>query len=158
MKNWVLSIGITIIVISILTIILPSNKLGKLTKGIFSLIIILVIIQPIISFSNNNYQIGDIEYSEIIIQNDFIDYVNFTKIENLKQKCNQILKNYEIEGATVDILYENTNYTLIIEKCVINLSNAVINSNEEHIYIIKETKNLISELLLIDESKVIYEQ
>ena len=158
MKNWVLSIGIIIIVISILTIILPSNKLGKLTKGIFSLIIILVIIQPIISFSNNNYQIGDIEYSEIIIQNDFIDYVNFTKIENLKQKCNQILKNYEIEGATVDILYENTNYTLIIEKCVINLSNAVINSNEEHIYIIKETKNLISELLLIDESKVIYEQ
>lgn len=158
MKNWIISIGIIIVILSILTIIFPSNKLGKFSKGIFSLIAILVIIKPIVNFSNNNYNIGYIDSSEIVIQNEFIDYINFCKISNLKSKCEMILNNYQISNVNIDIIYENLENNLIIKKCVINLSNAVINSDKEHIHIIEESRKTISKLLSIDESKVIYEE
>lgn len=156
MKTWILSIGAIIILTSILTLILPEGKLGKNIKGIFSLIVVLIIVQPLIELKNGEIDFNEIyTEKEILLQEDYIFYVNEQKITNYQNQCQFFLLDLGIKDAKTSIDYIVDEFGQVeIVLVNVDLENSVINSKDEHIDITKEISSGISKILNIEENKV----
>lgn len=157
MKEWIISIASVVIFTSIISLIIPEGKMGEFIKGIFSLLIILIIIKPIFSLTTTNLDFSNIfNGAEIVLQNDYLDYISNKKTQKLTKECKEIIEKIGVKNADININYyvaENGNTTIKIVE--INLKNAVLILNKEHIDIIDEIKNLISSYLLISSDMVI---
>lgn len=147
MKEWIYSIIAIVLLTTIITIIVPEGKLGKMIKGIFALSVMLVIISPIISLSSFNSQ-GFITNSQIYtnVQETFLTYINDNKTELIQKELINSFENLGIEDALIDLDYEySNNYVYSIKNAKIYLNNAVINSEKEHILVIEEMINTVIE-------------
>jgi len=156
MKNWILSIGAVIILTSILTLILPNSKLGKNIKSIFSLMIVLIILQPIVKLKDGRMNFDKINTEQaIILQDDFIHYIAEQKITNYEHKCQNFLIEKGINNAKTSIDYiVNTNGQVEIILVNVDLTNSVINSDLEHIDITEVICYEFSKILNVDKNKV----
>ena len=157
MKEWIVSIGAVIILTSIIYLILPNGKLNKFIKTIFAFIIILTIIKPI--YASANLENKDKQNNSEININDqtaYLNYISYKKKEDLCHNCIIFAKEIGIENVEFDIIfYTNNNGSFVIEKLLVNLENAVINSNKEHIILMKELEKNLSEYLQIDKQNVV---
>ncbi len=159
MKQWIFSIGATVLLVSIVSIILPNGKTGKFIKSIFSVLILLVTIRPLVSISKNNLNDG-INFSnvDIEIQYDYINYIFEERKNTYEENCCKILEDIGVKNAKIDINYDSSSITFDVLFVNINLKDAVINSDMEHILVIEEIKEKTALYLTIDKSKlVIYE-
>ena len=150
MKSWVLSVGAAIIITTIITIILPEGKLGKTIKFVFSIMVMLIMIKPIVYIKNKDFNIDtSLVYNEINYQNDYLSYISKTKAAKFEQNCNKILENNGINNADVLIEYsEDGQGGLIIECVKINLFNV----NDDNTQILTKTViNEIKNFLNVDE-------
>ena len=157
MKDWVVSIVFTVLITSIIGLIVPEGRLGKLIKGVFSFVILLVVIQPIFSISTENpdyvFPAVDIENG---IQEDYIFFVNSKKVENMEKQCVQLIKENGYD-SNVLIEYELDNSNHISIKFVkIKLLNQVIKPDKEHIVVIEELTKSICSYLNIETNQVIF--
>lgn len=147
MKEWIYSILAIILLTTIISIIVPDGKLGKMIKGIFALIVMLVIISPIMSFSSfntdsliNNTQIDG------SIQDSFLNFINENKTQNLENEILESFNKIGVKNALIDLDYEySSEYVYSIKNAKIYLNNAVINSEKEHILVIEEMINTVIE-------------
>lgn len=157
MKNWVLSVITTVFIISLIALILPSGKLSKHVKNTLSFIVVLVIVSPIINLKNIEVDFEKLfEYDNVVIQQEYIEYVNQEKIKILTDDCQKLIQNDGVEGARIVLNHIlNENNVVIIQNITIYLENAVINSEKEHIVIIEKLKKTLSEYLKINEDMVI---
>lgn len=160
MKEWIYSIIAIILLTTIITIIVPDGKLGKMIKGIFSLIVMLVIISPILSFSSLNNEDFFSNYSvENNIQDTFLNFINDNKTQSIQ---NDIIISFEeigVKNAIVDLDYDySDDYVFSIKNAKIYLNNTVIKSNKEHILVIEELINIVkSKTNLLRKDIYIYE-
>lgn len=155
MKEYVLSIIVSILLVSIASIILPDGKMAKFTKSIFSIIIIIIIITPAINLLKNESFNGfefesDFAFSE---DEDYLDYVYYKRVENLSATTESLLKsdNYETD---VEIIYDISNYQIVIKKINVNFNFDGISEDDKHI-IISVIKQTVSEYLNVDKEIVI---
>ena len=159
MKEWILSVCAVTILTVIVGMILPQGKMGKFIKSIFSLIIMLVILKPILSFDLDDlhFDMG-VGNTEVVYQKNYLDYVNQKKIDSVESDCADVLYNIGVSGANILLDFStDENYEIMITKVNINLENAVIISGNKHIDIIEEIKNALSEYLSVNkEIMVIY--
>lgn len=157
MKEWVISVTVTVFSTSVISLILPSGKLSKYIKSIFSLIMVFVILQPVFKLRDVKFDFEAVfNESEFVYQSDYLDYVNNKKIENYKENCVILLKDIGVENFETDIIFSvNETSEIIVEKVVINLQNSVINSDKDHIDIIVDVKNVISEYFKISVCNVV---
>lgn len=156
MKEWIFSIATIIILITVISILLPEGKCGKFIKAILSLIVILVIIKPIFNIDINQEVLDVFSYdSSMVLQDNYLNYVSSKKISFFKAEIANILKNYKIDNAKIDIDTSVENNQLKIEKIHINLQELVINSSIENIHIIKDIKSRVAKLLNVKENDVV---
>ena len=155
MNQWVFSVIVCVLLTSIISIITPEGRLGQITKGIFSIIVMLVIIKPVINLTGDT-EVPNGQFNvDSEISYDFIDYSNELKSSKLSKDCEQLLKIYGVDKANVKIEYSvDEKYTFLITKCSINLTKAVISLDKEHIVVNEEIKTLISSKLNIEKNKV----
>ncbi len=156
MSTWVINVGTVIVITTVAGFLVPDGKLGKYVKGIFSLLVLLVMIKPIFSINIDEIEFSDLfSGKEISYQEDYLDYIYSKNNANCQEKVNNLLKNISVENADVKIYHLITNdYEFQISKVTINLKNAVINSDKEHIDIIDEIKKSVSNSLSIDYNSV----
>ncbi len=160
MLDWILSCGATVILTSIIMIILPSGKLSAIIKSIFSLVVLLVVISPITKISKGDFSIDNVfTGGEIYVQEEFLHFIAESKIKIYEENCNKILGNFGIENAQLDFEFLITeNYSVEVQKLKVDLKKSVINSDKEHIDIIKDVKEALAEYLNVDVGRVeIYE-
>lgn len=157
MKSWVLSIISTVFVVSLIILILPNGKLSKYIKSTLSLVVVLVIVSPLFKLNNIEINFENIfANSNVIIQQEYIDYVNQEKIKTLIDKCQILISEIGVEGAKTSMdYYVDEQNTIIILDFTVYLKNAVINSENEHIVIIDKLKNTLSEFLKINKEQVV---
>lgn len=161
MNTWLISITVSVIITTILTILLPNGKLKVLIKGAFSLIITLVMLQPLLNLKNSEFKIdGFAIEANVTLQYDYLGYVAEEKIKFLEVESVKILEDVGIRDASIQIKYYMTeNGEVVIDKAKIFLYDSVIISNIEHIDIIEEIKQRISNYLSVDQdSVIIYER
>lgn len=160
MQEWVLSIGAVVILTAVAGFIIPEGKLGKYVKSIFSVIILLVITKPFLSFDANNFDsIFDTIHKDMVLQQDFIEYVFSEKTDALEGTTVKLIEESGVFNADVKIIHFITeNYVYRIKKVEINLKNAVIKTDKEHIDIIEEIEKKVSEYLSLEKSQINIEQ
>jgi stage III sporulation protein AF len=160
MKSVILSVGCLVLLLSIISMILPNGKASIYVKSIFSVFILLAILKPIIETKEAGLNFDySTEKNEVFLQEDYLSYVFEKRKDNIQENCSKILKNNGITGANITIIYEIKNMTFNVTKIEINLENAVINSDKEHIFVIEESKKNIAEYLYIRDAQIyIYEK
>ena len=157
MNKWILSIAVMIVILSISSLLLPDGKTGKYIKSFFSLILILVILQPVAEFKK--IDIGNINLSgqnDIVIQNDYIEYINNEKNNSQKKQIKNILSQKGINSSEVNIKCKtDQNHQITYEKVIINIDNKVIKDENQHIDINVDIVKATADYLKISENRVI---
>lgn len=160
MKKWILSLGIVVIIVAIISLILPEGKLGKYIKGVCSLIVILAVLQPLLNLKQIEVNFNTlINGNEATIQVDFINYISGAKIKEYEKNCNLLAENVGLEYIETVIEYSiNDDAKIVIKKVNLNLKDAVIISDKEHIDIIEEVIDAVAKYLNVNkEIVVVYE-
>lgn len=161
MKNWLISIAVTVIITTSLSMLLPGGKTKNFIKGTFSLLLMWVIMQPVVNFKNSGIKLDNLENKdEVVLQYDYLGYIAQEKIEYYEKDCRKILEEIGIKNASVIIKYYMTEKGEVsIEKVKIILYDSVIVSDKEHIDIIEEIKVKLSDYLNVGRDLVvIYER
>lgn len=161
MSAWVLSLIGVVLISCVITIILPDGRLGKVIKGICSLVITLVIIYPLLSKDSiNSVFVLDDNNIQIDVQEEYVNYVFESRAEQTINEIINLVENKGVKDVICDVGYEkyNGNNNFTINFILINLNNAVIISDKEHILVIEEIISIVSQQFELDKNKiVIYE-
>lgn len=147
--SWLLGL-VGIAVLSVLVdILLPEGQTNKFIKGIFSLLVVFVLISPLAKLKN-----ADFDYSEIF-SSERIDVS-----ESYLQKANE--REQEILIADLTEMLETKG--IKVEKIVLNLKDGNINNIEKvsvqttQTNLSEKVKELIASRLAIDKSLItVYE-
>lgn len=102
LKNWILSIVVIIMFLSLVDILLPNNSLKKYAKLAMGLIVIIIIITPIFNLFNGKADINRlvseymIKYDNKSIPNDknTNDIINSNTISVFKEKLKAEIEKY----------------------------------------------------------------
>ena len=112
--------------------------------------------QPILNLNISEFNFTSVfNGNEIVLQENYLNYVNNEKIKNYTQNCISLLDDLGVEGAEV-IIQSSVNDDLVIkfEKVLVNLKNSVLISDKEHIDIIEQAKKSIAEYLNVSNDVV----
>lgn len=155
MTWWILSVLSAVLIISVASLLLPEGKMAKFIRPFISVAVIIVIISPVADL--NGFFNGSVFESDIAIETDvnFLRKTALSKIDLYSDNCVKIAEKNGIKGSTVLIEYNvDEDGALLILGAEINLKNAVISGEKEHIVILQRLKKDISEYLRIDETGV----
>lgn len=131
LKDWVSDICVTILFMTAIELVLPENSIKRYAKFVLGLIFIVVVINPIINFVNQDNNL----YKDIAINENYIDkfddYLknNFEEYserarkttletfkENISKNCEIILENkFKKDKFDVDVsgVYESGDFKIL---------------------------------------------
>lgn len=137
MKEWVISVVCSLIIVCVCSIITPKGKTSKIVESVLSVVFLLMVFSPLIS-GKVTFSLsldGDLS-DEIIVQREYLDYVAEKTVENKKANCIKFLENYGINDASVQIEYTVSDFeTVKIKKVVVTVNKE--NENKDFSEIIK---------------------
>ncbi|MBR0189041.1 MAG: hypothetical protein IJQ23_01490 [Clostridia bacterium] len=159
MAEWLISVFTAVFVVSVLSILLPEGRLSKFVKPLISLVVIIIVVTPLTNSEGYTENFTKESNAEIKTDADFLGYITRSKIDLYIKNCVKIAEKNGINGSEILIEYSiDDNFTIKISAVLVNLKNAVISSDDEHIVILQRLSSEISDYLKIDASKVtIYE-
>lgn len=146
-STWAMSVaGISMLAV-LIDLILPSGQTKKYIKGVFALIVVIVVITPIFNLFKANFKTSDIfEENAIIIQEDFVYEINQDRLNKLES---MIVEDLNQQGVSNISLILNANIfttDLIVDAVFVSTENVVIFKNLEHKdikeIVIKSIKNI----------------
>ncbi len=161
-STWILSIAGIICISVIIELILPEGQMNKYIKGIFSFIVILVIIMPIPKLIGSNFDFSNILNYEnsVNVDEDYIYQLNLNKLNLLKEDIESEINKHGYENVSVYIncnIFENK---MNFKSITVDLNSLVISENAEHKDITKIKKditNIILSFIQIDEEEILYD-
>lgn len=137
MKEWVISVVCSLIIVCVCSIITPKGKTSKIVESVLSVVFLLTVFSPLIS-GKVTFSLsldGDLS-DEIIVQREYLDYVAEKTVENKKANCIKFLENYGINDASVQIEYIVSDFeTVKIKKVVVTVNKE--NENKDFSEVIK---------------------
>jgi len=158
--SWILSIVGVVIIGVLVDIILPEGEMQKYIKAVFSVIVIVIMITPILQIDFNKIDFDKFLFNETSIelnQNYINNYIDKYK-ENVEEILKNSLKSNGFSNVDVEIYLNKSNTNFEINKVVLNIKNLVININSVHIDKYKEMKTIVVACLNIDENKVVFNE
>lgn len=137
MKEWVISVVCSLIIVCVCSIITPKGKTSKIVESVLSVVFLLTVFSPLIS-GKVTFSLsldGDLS-DEITVQREYLDYVAEKTVENKKANCIKFLENYGINDASVQIEYTVSDFeTVKIKKVVVTVNKE--NENKDFSEVIK---------------------
>ena len=154
-KEWIILICFLSITAFIVNSLLPSGKMKEICTLIFSLISIILILQPIQGFKDFSF---DFEFESI--KNAYSYNTNFEIDDNYISEYYCGLAKIELSKSGVDLKsirfeFDDKNNQKNLKKIYINYSDLVIIDNSSHINITMIAKQRLSYLFLISQDDVI---
>lgn len=160
MTAWILSILGIVAVGAVVDLVLPSGRMNNYIKAIFAAVTVLVIVLPLPSLikSCTGSSDTDIFDSEIVLDENYLDYALGIKLGYLENGVQKALENEGIRGAVVTLGGEAQGAQIKVTNAEINLSQVVIDENLAHINKYELVEKLVTEYLQLDKGAVkIYE-
>lgn len=155
MTEWLISVFTAAFVVSVLSILLPEGRLSKFVKPLISLVVIVIVIAPLTNSQEYTESFTKISNAEIKTNAEFLGYINRSKIDLYTKNCIKIAEKNGINGSEILIEYSiDEDFAIKISAVSINLQNAVISSNDEHIVILQRLSNEIGDYLGIGAAGV----
>lgn len=158
MKNWLLSVSVAALVISVILLVIPKGKTSVTIKVIAGFLVSFVILQAVISVdfsvvaTEKLFGNGMTEY-----QTDYLEFVREQKTSAIKKTVIAVLekRGIKISANELNILTGKSPDKYEIEKITINLNGAVISEDTEHIDIKETILKCVSESLGIEIGAVV---
>ncbi len=155
MWEWIVSVGAVVIASTLITLIVPDNRLTGIISVVLAVTVISVIVKPLKSFDFNTDFSFNYNENGVEIDYSYAEHVNFLRCENLKKNCIDALNKKGYDCLRVDISYDERDFRqLIIKNVKLFFSKEVINSSFEHIDNIDEVRKLVSSLIGVDEGVI----
>ncbi len=161
LSNWILSIAGIICVSVIVELILPDGQMNRYIKGIFSFIIILVVIMPIPKLLNRDFDFSNIfDNSGYEINSDYLYQVNLDKMNSVKNEIENQIEKRGYLNVVVSINCDIFDNSMQYKSIFVDLSDLVISGQAEHNNISKIKKDISSIIMAIidiDEEAILYD-
>ena len=161
LSNWILSIAGIICVSVIVELILPDGQMNRYIKGIFSFIIILVVIMPIPKLLNRDFDFSNIfDNSGYEIDSDYLYQVNLDKMNSVKNEIEKQIEKRGYLNVVVSINCDIFDNCMQYKSIFVDLSDLVISGQAEHNNISKIKKDISSIIMAIidiDEEAILYD-
>lgn len=161
LSNWILSIAGIICVSVIVELILPDGQMNRYIKGIFSFIIILVVIMPIPKLLNRDLDFSNIfDNSGYEINSDYLYQVNLDKMNSVKNEIENQIEKRGYLNVVVSINCDIFDNSMQYKSIFVDLSDLVISGQAEHNNISKIKKyisSIIMAIIDIDEEAILYD-
>lgn len=162
LSNWILSIAGIICVSVIVELILPDGQMNRYIKGIFSFIIILVVIMPIPKLLNRDFDFSNIfDNSGYEIDSDYLYQVNLDKMNSVKNEIEKQIEKRGYLNVVVSINCDIFDNSMQYKSIFVDLSDLVISGQAEHNNISKIKKDISSIIMAIidiDEEAILYDR
>ena len=161
LSNWILSIAGIICVSVIVELILPDGQMNRYIKGIFSFIIILVVIMPIPKLLNRDFNFSNIfDNSGYEINSDYLYQFNLDKMNSVKNEIEKQIEKRGYLNVVVSINCDIFDNSMQYKSIFVDLSDLVISGQAEHNNISKIKKDISSIIMAIidiDEEAILYD-
>ncbi|MBQ7340142.1 MAG: hypothetical protein IJW43_04755 [Clostridia bacterium] len=155
MWEYVVSVGSTVLFISIITLILPSGKIFNFISYILSILLIFSVIKPIFNLNIEDLNLSNNANFSIVLDEEYVDYTMYLRAEEKSKECMEILLNENIKADKIEIVYDSANIQdFSIKNVKVFLSSEVIYPNDSNIDIIVRIKTLLSKLLGVSEGVI----
>ncbi len=161
-SNWIMSIAGVILLSAIVELILPNGQINRYIKGVFSFIIVLVIIMPIPKLLNIKLDLSNVFNSEeIVLQEDYLYQINLDKIMKTKEGLEKAIEKEGYGEVTVSINADIFAHQVEIQSIYVDISKIVIKGNAPHKDIVgirHDIVNIIQENVQIKEGQVLFNE
>ncbi|MBO5394391.1 MAG: stage III sporulation protein AF [Clostridia bacterium] len=161
-SSWILSIAGIICLSVLVELVLPDGQMNRYIKGIFSFIVVFIIISPLPKLLNKNIDISSIFSYEQSFQLDeeYLYQLNLDKLNSLQSAIEKEIKTNGYENVALYINADIFNNEMQIKSVSVDLTQLVILENAEHRDIVK-IKNHITTIVKkhidIDEEMIMYD-
>ena len=159
-SGWILSIAGIVIISVLVELVMPEGQMNKYIKGVFSFIIVLVIILPLPKILNKNINFtSEIAYQQINEQYEFLYSLNISKISTLTKSINEDIEGFGYSGVTLSISADLFDEKMDYKAIYVNLKSLVITEKSKHKNIV-EVKEDIKQIIqkYIEFGEVIFEE
>ena len=155
--SWLIGILAIVILGTVVDLILGESKMGKYIKSAFAAVTVLVILLPIPGIFKNGNNLDEVFRfeNEFNLDENYLAYTNRVKLTYLEKGVEEQLHADGIENAKVKIEGLFSASEIKIELVRVNLKNAVIDTNKQHINKYELTRQLVSEYLSIEKGLII---
>ena len=175
MNQFAMSLVSSIVAITLIEMILPSNKIKKYVVFVSSIVLVIVVINPITSILNKNIDIESVlkDNETFILNSEYKNKMQYAKEKDIQDTYNAFLKDdiisrmkengYLVRNVSVkvdDKTYEVTEMELEIEHDDGSIQNVVIdvsvseNGETENVEVSK-IKDLLCETYGVEKSNII---
>ena len=159
-SNWIISIVGVVILSVLIDLILPEGQMQKYIKSVFSVVIVLTMVSPILKIDISSIDFNKFIYNEssVEINTNYLNNYNEDYKKSLEEIVENALKDGGFLNVEVEISYNLSNNNFEIEKVKLDIKKLVINANQVHIDKYKEMQTIVENLLNVKEDLiVIYE-
>lgn len=144
MSAWIASIAGVVILGVLIDVLLPEGESNKYVKGVYALIVILVVVSPVARFFNSGVDMGSIFDEEVFETDDsFHDYVNGDRKEQDRQNITNSLKKSGFENAVV-VIFQSTGDIYKVDRVNVDITNCPYNVDQCEDKIIEIVKNCVN--------------
>ena len=156
-SSWVLSIAGICVLSVLIDLFLPEGKINSYIKSIFNFAIVLVVITPLPSLIKSDFDSSSLfTNSNIVLQEDYIYQLNRDKLTMLEKNIEDKLKNNGFLNVDISISADIFTTKMTIDAIFVDLSNLVIQQNNQHIDIKNEIINIINSYVELKKEAIIF--
>ena len=162
LSAWIMSI-VGIICLSVLIeLILPNGQMNKYIKGIFSFIIILVILSPIPKLLHKDYDFSNMfESSQIKVQEDYLYQLNLNKVSAMQKSINSQIEECGYLNVSARIDSDIFASTIEIKAVYVDISQLSISEKALHTDILdikKDMLEIVTKVVKIKNERVVFNE
>ena len=146
-STWIISIAGVICLSVIVELMLPDGQMNRYIKGIFSFIIILIIIMPIPNLLGKELDFSNIfNYEDVTVDEDYIYQLNLDKINIIQDEIESDIEKHGYKNVKLYINCDIFDNSMKFTSITVDITNLVITENAEHKNITK-IKQDITEII-----------
>lgn len=151
MKTYIISVVISSVLISLSELIIPQGKLKTVVSTVFSIVLLISMISPLVDFNfdESEYVFSNTSESQTENIQNFDEYFDLKAEEYYSNRYKNILKENDLICERVIVEISKLN----IQKIQIFLSNLVIPENNEHINN-NVIRNYVAEILGVPRERI----
>ena len=158
MQSYLISVLCIVIISVLIEIILPSGQTAKYIKGIFSIFVVYVLINPIVVFLNKDFDISKyVNESAINVDETLLKKMYENQIETRQTDLENQLAEDGYTGVKIKLKYKIVDSEIIIEKAYVDLKNLVITENESNINKYDYIRQLVMAQYPLKAEEVVFE-
>ncbi len=146
-------VGVVILTV-LVDLVLPDSKISKYIKSIMAIFVIAVIISPISDLLRNGFDSNSLVIdSEYAINQDILENLNEQNKNYMEDNIERSLAGLGYSGCDVMISMDSKDSEILY--LYVNLCDLVIKENEQHIDYHTKIKELIKNLVNVEEEQII---